>query len=178
MTRLWHEDLVPYRRMMARLPLVTVSNAAYKAYDFDILRPATESTGILQGLLRLKLRYTGLVVADLTSIPESSDALKLANRVVRSIAAGCDLVIVPGDELRVTAIHAALESAGQLGKFETSRIDETLGQLRGARKQLPRLRGKIRKAEVERLAREFEEFARSIVLDAAGVGATSSGRRR
>ena len=178
MTPLWHEDLVPYREVLARLPLVMVSNAAYKAYDFDILRPATESTGILRGLLRLKLRYAGLAVADLTRTPESGDALELANPVVRSIAAGCDLVIVPGDEKGLAATHAALESASQLGKFRAGQIDETFKRLRNARKQITRPMGRISKVESERLARELEEFGRSIDPGDTARSATSAGRQR
>lgn len=178
MTRLWHEDLVPYRRVLAHLPFVMVSNAAYKAYDFDILRPAAESTGILRGLLRLKLRYAGLAVADLTRTPESGDALELANRVVRSISAGCDLAIISGDEKGVAAALATLESASQSGKLGAGRIDETSARLRHATKRLPRPAGRVSQGEVERLAREFEEFSRSIAVDAADVGATSFGRRR
>ncbi|HEV2494641.1 MAG TPA: glycoside hydrolase family 3 N-terminal domain-containing protein [Terriglobia bacterium] len=173
MTRLWHEDLVPYRKLLARLPLVMVSNAAYKAYDFDILRPATESTSILQGLLRLKLRYPGLAVADLTRTPESGHALELANRVVRSIGAGCDLVIVPGDQRLLAAAQAAIEKVSVPAKIDTDRIQETFKRLRSARKRLARPSGRIRKAEVERLAREFEEFGQSIAF-----GATGSGRQR
>lgn len=178
MTRLWHEDLVPYRELLAGLPLVMVSNAAYKAYDFDILRPAAESTSILQGLLRLKLRYTGLAVADLTSTPESGYALELANRVVRSIAAGCDLAIVPEDEKGLAATQAALESASQSGKFRAGRIDETFRRLRSARKLIARPMGRISKVGIERLTREFEEFGRSIDPGDTARRATGAGRQR
>src|SRR5438105_5592410 len=35
MAQLWQEDLLPYRELLPQLPLVMLSRAAYKAYDFD-----------------------------------------------------------------------------------------------------------------------------------------------
>ena len=40
MAELWREDLFPYRALLPRLPLILVSTAAYKAYDFDLLQSA------------------------------------------------------------------------------------------------------------------------------------------
>jgi beta-N-acetylhexosaminidase len=172
MTRLWNEDLVPYRKLLGRLPLVMVSNVAYKAYDFDILHSAAESASVLQGLLRLKLRFRGLAVADLTCTPEAGHPVDLAKRAARSIAAGCDLVIVPGYERGVAAELASLESGMLPTKFEAGQIEKTLKRLRDIKKRLAPPLGRISAVAVERLAREFEEFGRS-----TGLGATGSGRQ-
>ncbi len=158
MTELWHEDLIPYRELLARLPLVMVSHATYKAYDFDIFHPATESRSILQGLLRLKLRYGGLIAADLTRTTEARDPVELGKRVARSIIAGCDLVIVPGHEQSVVAALTALESAIESGKLETEQPEQSVQRLRATRARLARAGGKISKSAVDRLAGQFEDF--------------------
>ncbi len=158
MTELWHEDLIPYRELLARLPLVMVSLATYKAYNFDIFHPATESRSILQGLLRLKLRYGGLIAADMARTAEARDPIELGKRVARSIIAGCDLLIVPGHEQSVVAALTALESAIESGTLETDQLEQTVKRLRAARARLARPGGRISKSAVDRLAGQFEDF--------------------
>ena len=158
MTELWHEDLIPYRELLARLPLVMVSHAAYKAYDFDAFYPATESRSILKGLLRLKLRYDGLIAADLAHTAEAQDPVELGKRIVRSTIAGCDLVIVPGHEQSVVAALTALESAIESGTLETEQLEQSAKRLRATRTRLGPFGGRISKSAVDQLARQFEDF--------------------
>ena len=158
MIELWHEDLIPYRELLARLPMVMVSHATYKAYDFDAFHRATESRSILRGLLQLKLRYGGLIAADLTRTAEARDPIELGERVARSIIAGCDLVIVPGHEQSVVAALTALESAIESGTLETEQLEQSFKRLRATRARLARPGGRISKSAMDRLAGQFEDF--------------------
>ena len=160
MTELWREDLVPYRRLLGRLPLVMTGSAAYKAYDFDIPCPASESPTILKGLLRIKLRYDGLAVTDLARTAEVRDSRELGQRAARSVVAGCDLVIVPGREQSVEAAVASLASASDGAKL-AGQVEQSLKRMRAARKQLPLPNGRISKGAVDQLARQFEDFSKA-----------------
>jgi len=64
MAQLWRQDLVPYRELVGELPFVMLSHGVYKAYDLDVPRPAAASSGVVEGLLRVKLGYGGLAIAD------------------------------------------------------------------------------------------------------------------
>src|SRR5262249_46992584 len=46
MADLWRQDLVPYRELIGKLPLVMLSHCAYKAYDFEVTLPAALSSGV------------------------------------------------------------------------------------------------------------------------------------
>ena len=88
MAALWQEDLVPYRKLLSQLPLVMISHAAYKAYDFDVPRPAVWSYEVVTGLLRVKLGYKGVAVADLSKLawaPSDTDIGKAAFKDRKSV---------------------------------------------------------------------------------------------
>ena len=87
------QDLLPFRVNLSNLPLVLLSNSAYKAYDFDVPRSAVLSCKLSEGLLRAKLGFSGVVAGpcSLNRLPvravsghESSRGSKLLTRAATS----------------------------------------------------------------------------------------------
>jgi beta-N-acetylhexosaminidase len=153
MAELWRQDLVPYRELIDKLPLVMLSHCAYKAYDFDAPRPAALSSGVVTGLLRTKLGYAGLAVADLRPSPSPD----LGDAAAQAMIAGCDLLVtVTGGAGKVlTGLRRALE----LGRLSTERMDQSLERVRAARRRVARPGGRVRKADADRLVKRFERFS-------------------
>lgn len=162
MVDLWRADLVPYRQLAESLPLVMLSHCVYKAYDFDILRPAALSPAVVEGLLRVKLGYQGLAIADFRQ-PSTGLAVDLGEAAAQSVIAGCDLLVTSpeGAEKVLVRLRQALES----GRLSTGRVDQSLKRIRVARKRLARPSGKVSKAALDRLARDFENFSRECVAE-------------
>jgi beta-N-acetylhexosaminidase len=181
MAELWREDLVPYRELIgdayllagrrsalrAELPFVMLSPCAYKAYDFDVPRPAAVSPGVVEGLLRAKLGYNGLSIADLRQ-PGSAGvspgrSLTLAAPIgwddgaAQPLMAGCDMLVTSAEGAGkvLTGLRRALE----LGWLSTPRVDQSLERVRGAQKRLTRPSGRTSKAAVDQLARRFQRFS-------------------
>ena len=158
MAELWREDLVPYRELIDKLPLVMLSQCSYKAYDFDVPRPAVLSTGVVAGLLRVKLGYNGLAVADLRPYAATGALPDLADAAAQSMIAGCDiLVTVAGGMGRVLV---GLRRAIELGRLSTERLDQSLKRVHTARCRLARPAGRVSKAAVDRLTTRFERFSK------------------
>src|SRR2546422_2871882 len=61
--RLTREDLVPYRRLNRHLPVVMAGHASYPALQ-DRPGPATLSRAVIEGLLRRRLGYRGMILTD------------------------------------------------------------------------------------------------------------------
>ena len=159
MAAMWRADLVPYRRLLSRLPLVMVSHAAYKAYDFDLLRPATVSVNVLEGLLRVKLGYAGVAVsADLVSEPLRR-TLEPERAAVEAVNAGCDLLLV-GREEAAEGILTSLGKSLEAGSLSAQRVVQALGRLRLAKRGLAPPSGKLSKLALEKLAGRLEDFAK------------------
>ena len=168
MADLWRQDLVPYRELNDKLPLVMLSHCSYKAYDFDAPRPAALSPGVVTGLLRAKLGYAGLAVADLRPSTVTVGSPDLGDAAAQAMIAGCDvLVTVAGGAGRVLA---GLRRALELGRLSTERMDQSLERVRAARRRVARPGGRVRKAEVDRLAKRFERFSEECKAEEPKIG--------
>ncbi len=157
MAPLWREDLLPYRRLFSRLPMVLLSRAAYKAYDFDLLCSAGLSAKVVEGLLRVRLGYRGLAISQKLESPAVRGALDLGEAVVKSVNAGCDLLLVRGEK-NALAVFNALRTAIDSGSLSTSRVERTLIRVRAAKKAIGSPSGKVATRAFDQLARQFEDY--------------------
>ena len=199
MAQLWSEDLVPYRELIGapnslagrrsdlrdELPLVMLSPCAYKAYDFEVPRPAAVSPAVVEGLLRAKLGYSGVAIADLRQ-PGSAGVSPACGGMGGSLAAspkwqragetsalpgadwdaaaaqplmaGCDMLVTSAEGAGkvLTGLRRALE----LGWLSTPGVDQSLERVRGARRRLARRSGRMSKAAVDQVARSFQRFSK------------------
>jgi len=162
MAELWREDLVPYRALLPRLPLVLISTAAYKAYDFDLLQSAGLSSQVVEGLLRIKLGYHGVVIAHGLETEAVRGALALEEAAVQSLRAGCDMLLLEEAEAAEVA-HEALSAARELGELPVPRIEQALKRIQFAKKGLKPPAGKLPRKSLDRLAGEFADFSRHFI---------------
>jgi beta-N-acetylhexosaminidase len=166
MVEMWREDLLPFRKLLPHLPILKLSNVSYKAYDFDVPQPAARSAKVVHDLLRVKLRYRGLAVADLLELIEEVSRHMGPKGVfgmsyeafAESIKAGCDLQIVKWGEGSTDAVLSKLQRAIESGALSQERVAEALRRIRTAKKDLKRPSAKLSARRFDALAREFEEF--------------------
>jgi len=166
MVELWREDLLPFREPLPHLPLLKLSNVSYKAYDFDVPQPAARSAKVVHDLLRIKLRYRGLAVADLLELLEEASQHMGPKGIfgmsyeafADSIKAGCDLQVVKWGERSADAVLSKIERAIESGTLGQERVAEALRRIRTTKRGLKRPSGKLSARRFEALAREVEEF--------------------
>jgi beta-N-acetylhexosaminidase len=166
MAILWREDLVPYRTVGAACAMVQITHAVHKAYDYEFPRPASLSPTVVEGLLRVKLGYRGVALADASASARAA-GIDLGDAAVKAVAAGCDMVLVPGEEKRVRAVCDAFEQAMELGVLPRARVEEASGRVTQAKKSLSKLHKEMGKEPSERdlarLRREFADFRKQII---------------
>lgn len=160
MADLWREDLVPFREVLPQVPMVEVSAGGYKAYDFDLPRPAMLSRSVVEGMLRVKLGYTGVGVADVRGLKGERDENVAVEGAIRSLQAGCDLVIVSslGNEFELAL--DGLELNVKSGKIPANRVQQALNRIQQCKKGLALPTGEMRKRDLEKLVRKCYEFNR------------------
>lgn len=157
MAELWCSDLVPYRELLPRLSLVLMSTAAYKAYDFDYPRSAVLSAQIVEGLLRAKLGYQGVVLAPQIESQAVRGVLDVGRAAAESLRAGCDMLVVEKDE-SWKAMRRGIEEALAAGKLPHERLEQSVGRNRVAKKGWAPPKDQFSKSAWERLVRRHEEF--------------------
>jgi len=155
--QLWREELTPYRRLLPVVPMVLISRGIYRAYDLDPCLPAMLSTNIVEGLLRLKLRYGGVAVAaDLDRYAEHK-GISQGEAAVRALRAGCDLLLIDSER----TLHRVIDTLRKnhaCGRLTAHRIREALARLRRAKSGLTAPPGKFLSANWERIARQAEKL--------------------
>jgi beta-N-acetylhexosaminidase len=159
MADLWREDLVPYRALLGELSFIMVSHAAYKAYDFDVLRTASQSSAVLEGLLRAKLGYPGVAIADLREPEPTQWSPGVGEAAVHSVNAGCDMLVAVPGEKSAGAILNSLEAGIEVARLSTQRLTEALGRIGRAQRQARPPQGRISQVAVGRLRRRFNSFS-------------------
>ena len=86
------DDLVPYRRLIATgLPAVMAAHVSFPAMD---AQPASFSRWWLDGQLRRELGFTGAVFSDDLAMLGADVAPTCAERALRALDAGCDMVLL------------------------------------------------------------------------------------
>ncbi len=179
MAELWRADLVAFRKLLSQLSMVSVSHAAYKAYDLDVLLPAALSSNILRGLLRVKLGFRGVAVADFFKAaggwnkavgeiaagqPESAVSVDI-DAFVKSINAGIDMLVVGWKRRHIEHISGTLKKALEAGTLPVRRVEEALKRIRLAKEKMHFPTGQISKRAFDRLVRDFETFGQSFRVE-------------
>lgn len=118
-------ELVPFVASIAA-GAKTIMTSHILLPQLDAENPATFSRGILQGLLRDDLGFTGVIVSDALDMVGASGELGIPEAAVRAIAAGCDLLCIgtnnTDDELE--SIERALDAAVAAGRLHGERLTE------------------------------------------------------
>jgi beta-N-acetylhexosaminidase len=102
---LWKEDLLPYRRLTKRLPMVMVSHAAYSA---AVPEPASVSRYWIKEVLEREIKYRGLIVSDDMEMGGILTYMGMAEAAVHSLEAGMHVVEICRDPALVFAAYEAL----------------------------------------------------------------------
>lgn len=93
--------------------------------DEDIL-PATLSKEILQGLLRGKLGYNGMIITDATPMIGFNTPMKRADAVPTALAAGCDMILFNKD---IREDYQSVRDALADGRLTMERVDEAVTRI-------------------------------------------------
>ena len=103
---LWQNDLLPYRRLRARLPMVMVSHASYSASKDN--KPASISRYWITDVLNGRIGYRGLIVSDDMEMGGILTKASIEEAAVQAVASGTHLIEVCKDPALVLRAYEAL----------------------------------------------------------------------
>lgn len=93
-------DFAPFEAL-SDMPLAMTAHVLYRA--LDPRRPATTSRAVIEGVLRGRMGFSGLIMSDDVSMQALSGTLE--ERTRRSLAAGCDIALhCNGDMAEMKAV--------------------------------------------------------------------------
>lgn len=133
-TRYWsEEELIPYRTLISQGLCDMVMTAHTFNTKLDPDYPATLSKATIDGLLRTRLGFDGVVVSDDLNMGAIVRHFSYETAVEKAINAGVDLLIVANDkvytqDIMPRSIELLLKMVEQ-GRISTERIDQACGRI-------------------------------------------------
>jgi beta-N-acetylhexosaminidase len=165
--QLWTEDLLPYRTLRRKLPLVMVSHAAYPQLTRD-RTPASLSSVWITDILRKRIGYRNLIVSDDLEMGGVLSAAPIGGAAVGFVRAGGDLCLICHREDYILQAHESLIKAAELDSKFARRVAEAARHVAAfKRKSAKTLRHAAvpSTATVERLTRRLWEFGEQVRLE-------------
>ncbi|MEO8699409.1 MAG: beta-N-acetylhexosaminidase [Kofleriaceae bacterium] len=128
--RLDRVELLPFARAAAAgMPMIMTAHVVFAA--IDATRPATLSEAVIEGVLRKRLGYRGVIVSDDLDMKAISDP---AIAAVEAIRAGCDALLLCKDEAHQDAAQAALIREGERDGELRRKIGEAAARVRAMKR--------------------------------------------
>lgn len=160
---LLHADLQPFRLAIAAgIEMIMAAHVVYPALDAEY--PASQSTRIIEGLLRQQLDYHGVVATDDLEMGAIVRHGSVAHASLQALCAGADLLLICHKiELALAARELCLQALSD-GRLPLTRIEQAqhrLAKMKEAHARQPRAeRGVIG-------SRRHQQLAEAIVREAA-----------
>lgn len=131
------EDLLPFRRVIeAGVDAVMSAHVVYTAWEERL--PATLSSRVMTGLLRLRLGFDGLVLSDDLEMGAITRGWGLDRAAVLSLQAGVDINLVCEHEDKIRQCHQAVAEALESGGLTVARLEQTAARLEAVREKYVR----------------------------------------
>jgi beta-N-acetylhexosaminidase len=124
-------ELVPFRSAIeAGTELIMTSHILLP--QLDGAHPATMSAPVLEGVLRDRLGFTGVIVSDALDMAGASGSIGIPAAAVRALAAGVDLLCIGTENTaeQLEEIAAAIAGAVASGALGAQRVTDAAARVR------------------------------------------------
>jgi beta-N-acetylhexosaminidase len=167
LTKLWSEDLLPYRTLRAQLPIVMISHAAYPPVTKD-KTPASLSRIWITDILRKRIGYRNLIVSDDLEMGGVLSAAPVGEAAVEFIRAGGDLCLVCHRESYVADAYEHLLTAAESDPQFAGRASESVRRILTFKNKASKMLRRTKEpsaAGVEKSSRKLWEFGEQVRLE-------------
>lgn len=166
-------DLIPFRESIASgAKSVMIGHLEIPAFEKEEGLPATFSKNVIDGLLKKKLGFNGLIITDALNMYAITDKYSPAEAAVKALEAGNDLILFPADD---SSAVWGIYNAVLKNRISEERINYSLGKLLAAKSWLGLNENKFvskerafeysDKLKYKRLAKEVAERSITLVKD-------------
>lgn len=163
---------MPYRELHKQVPFVMVAHATYpKAMPKDKKKPSSLSSRWIEGVLRKKIGYRGLVISDDLEMGGVLAATSMEEAALETIRAGADIFLVcQKEEFVWRCYEAVLQEAERDRRFAelVTRAADRVLRLKSSNKALkPTTVQEPSQVEVQKLTANMHEFTQEVQRESA-----------
>lgn len=146
-------ELQPFQAAIQNgLDIIMTAHVIYKAWDEKL--PATFSVSILQGLLREKLGFQGLIISDDLEMKAVQDHIPFESFATLGTQAGIDLFLICHDTEKVKSFLAQMIQDVETGRIPGPTIDHSVNRILEIKSKMPPAESGL--ADLEALTQEHQ----------------------
>ena len=159
-------ELVPFRAAV-EAEVACIMTAHVLVPSLDAERPATLSSRIVDGILKTKLGYQGIVISDDLDMKAISATWTAGDAMIAAIAAGCDAVLLcePKPDAQCQALEAVIHAV-ESHRLSLKRVEDAIARgqrmkarfLAGRQAPSPALSDVLGSSEHQAIAEEMAAF--------------------
>ena len=127
-------ELIPFQKAILEGWAGAVMPGHLYHRGLDALRPATLSSRVLNGLLRAKMGFAGVIVSDDMQMEALAKSFSLEDRILFAVEAGVDILLFSNNsrapDVNADEIHALLLRLAQQGRVSPTRIALSFERIR------------------------------------------------
>ena len=124
---MWDMELLPFVKAIDEgIPAMTIAHVVFEKEDS---LPATMSKKLVDGLLREKMHFDGLIISDCMEMNAISRHYGIEEGTVKAINAGIDLIFISHFHDKVRSTAARIIEAVKSGEISEQRIDEAVSRI-------------------------------------------------
>lgn len=158
-------ELYPFAKLAKEAEVIMSAHLLVPSIDPDMC--ATFSPRLLQGVLREKLGFTGVIISDSLLMDGALlQAKSVENAAIEAFNAGCDLLIIAGGFSKKTlgfadsmcSVHKALVQAVLDGRISHEKLDSSLRRILQLKEKYtlrPQTAGALKTLESQALCRQI-----------------------
>ena len=161
---MWREDLAPYRELRKEIPFCMVAHANYPEVTGDKL-PASLSHKWMEVILRDKIGYRGLVIADDLEMGGVLAAASIGDAAIQTLRAGADMFLVCHNEEHVWQTYEAVLREAERDKRFAKLVTKRAKRVREMKKRSRELRGEVpapTEKAVQKLKDAMDDFREDV----------------
>jgi beta-N-acetylhexosaminidase len=125
---MWAEDILPFRALASRLPMIMISHAAYPRASKD-LAPASISSFWISDVLKKQLKYTGLVISDDMEMGGILTRSSIEEASVQALIAGTDILEICKDPSLIFRAYESVLAEAESSSVFHRKIQKVIGHI-------------------------------------------------
>lgn len=134
------EEFLPYQYILSLKKVHAIMAGHLFHKEFDQQHPASLSQKFIEGTLRSKLRYTGIVITDDMQMRGITDRYGILDAIVLALSAGVDIIVVGNNiEYDPDILKKAIDYIGksiEQGRLPIERIEQAHARVKMAKEKL------------------------------------------
>jgi beta-glucosidase-like glycosyl hydrolase len=161
--QLQQEDVIPFTGLFDDGGMILVAHAHYPGLGDEKPVPASLSTRVIEGLLRKKLGYKGLVVTDDLTMGAVTSIGLTPELFLRAFGAGNDLILFSQTTPLVEQAFKTILKEARTSAALRKRVDESVERILALKSRLEFMPLRYRTHLKARITRQIEKLRKSMV---------------